>query len=114
MTGRAISIATAAGLLLLSGTSAQALESGFYAGISAGQSDSDLGIQLEEGDQGLLTDRTTVDSKDMSFNVFGGYQFGRWIAIETAFNHLGEITGGTYPGRTRNHPMFSRRTARPR
>jgi OmpA-OmpF porin, OOP family len=75
---------------LLCGASAHAADSGFYVGANIGQSDFDLevGVEAEPGAQLTYTD--DVDSKDTAFGVFGGYQFGRWFAVEGAFNHFGK------------------------
>jgi len=76
--------------LVLCGASAHAADSGFYAGANIGQSDFDLKAAIEADPGAQLTYTDDIDSKDTAFGVFGGYQFGRWFAVEGAFNHFGK------------------------
>jgi len=72
----------------------------FYVGASAGNSDMDQSVT-----EGLITSGT-VDGKDSGTKIFGGYRFGRNLAVELAYVDLGKagysgdflgtpVTGGT-------------------
>ena len=90
MTSR-IALAGAAGLLLGS-FSLQAAETGWYAGLSLGRADYDLDDVPAVNDPPSLVYRSSSDSKDFGFGVFGGYQWNRWLALEGSFNHFGTAT----------------------
>lgn len=61
----------------------------WYVGASAGKSDIDSGVT-----DGLITSGT-VDGKDSGTKVYGGYRFGRNLAVELAWVDLG---GAAYSG----------------
>jgi OOP family OmpA-OmpF porin len=72
----------------------------FYIGASAGKSDMDQSVT-----EGLITSGT-VDGKDSGMKLYGGYRFGRNLAVELAYVDLGKagysgdffgtpVTGGT-------------------
>jgi OmpA-OmpF porin, OOP family len=82
--------AAIASVLLITGGSAHALDSGFYVGASIGQSDYDLEVRVEAPPTGEQTFSADIDSKDIAYGLFGGYQFGRWFAIEGALNSFGK------------------------
>jgi OmpA-OmpF porin, OOP family len=74
---------------------AVAQENGFYLGAKAGQSKFRGGCEPTPG----IT-FTSCDDKETAWGVFAGYQFNRYIALETGWTDLGEITavgnvGGT-------------------
>ncbi|HJW47154.1 MAG TPA: outer membrane beta-barrel protein [Lysobacter sp.] len=68
--------------LLLSSTlgviafSANAQDKGFYAGAGIGQS------SVDEG---------SYDDEDTAFSVFGGYQFNKYLGLETGYVDFGKI-----------------------
>jgi OOP family OmpA-OmpF porin len=61
-------------------------DSGWYVGGGIGQSKIDI-------DTSDLNPGTTVDDKDTSFRVFGGYQINRHFAVELGYSQLGEVSG---------------------
>lgn len=76
--------------LLLSATlgaaafSANAQDTGFYAGAGVGQS---------------FVDEQAYDDEDTAFSVFGGYQFNRYFALEAGYADFGKVEaeGGVGP-----------------
>jgi len=65
--------------------SAPALAQGFYIGGSAGQSSMDIDIPSVP---------FTFSGEDVAFKVFGGYQFGKYVAIEAFYTDFGEPEDG--------------------
>jgi OOP family OmpA-OmpF porin len=61
-------------------------DSGWYVGGGIGQSKIDI-------DTTGLDPATTIDDKDTSFRVFGGYQINRHFAVELGYSQLGELSG---------------------
>lgn len=55
---------------------AQAQDTGFYAGVGAGQA---------------LVDERAYDDEDTAFSVFGGYQFHRNFALEVGYTDFGKL-----------------------
>lgn len=82
-------IALAGGLLLLGSFASQAAEVGWYAGLSLGQAEYDLYDGSLENGPSIIAYKASTDSKDFGFGVFGGYQWNRWLALETSLNHFG-------------------------
>ena len=81
---RAIKWAAVCGIAsLLAGTTAYAQTTGVYAGLSVGQSRTDFSDDF-------LDD--IFDGKDTAFKIFGGYRILDWLAVETGYYDLGEIT----------------------
>lgn len=65
----------------------------FYLGASAGSSDIDDAMAA-----GLITSGP-VDGKDSGTKIFGGYRFGRNLALELAYVDLGKLTySGDFSG----------------
>lgn len=65
----------------------------FYFGASAGASDIDDGMTA-----GLITSGA-VDGKDSGTKIFGGYRFGRNLALELAYVDLGKLSySGDFSG----------------
>lgn len=62
---------------------ALAQDTGFYAGVSFGQSSADIDCS------GL----TTCDDKDTAWKILGGYRFNRNLAVEFGYTDLGEGSG---------------------
>lgn len=69
------------------GNQAIAQDTGFYLGAKAGQSKFKGGCEPTPG----IT-FTSCDDKETAWGVFAGYQFNRYIAVETGWTDLGEIT----------------------
>src|SRR5690606_4046618 len=71
-------LTTTLAALLLGGASlaAQAQDTGFYAGVGAGQA---------------LVDERAYDDEDTAFPVFGGYQFHRNFAPEVGYTDFGSL-----------------------
>jgi len=67
---------TLAAVLLAGASVAQAQDSGFYAGVGAGQA---------------LVDERAYDDEDTAFSVFGGYQFHRNFALEAGYSDFGSL-----------------------
>jgi OOP family OmpA-OmpF porin len=67
---------TLAAVLLAGASVAQAQDSGFYAGVGAGQA---------------LVDERAYDDEDTAFSVFGGYQFHRNFALEAGYTDFGSL-----------------------
>jgi OOP family OmpA-OmpF porin len=73
-------------LALLSATSVRAeIRPGFYAGIGGGNS------HLKLGDEDL-----EVEANDIGYQVFGGYNFGRYFALEVAYFDSGVLTDDVF------------------
>lgn len=66
----------AAVLLGAAAFGAQAADTGFYAGVGAGQS---------------LVDEASYDDEDTAFSIFGGYQFNHWFGLEGGYADLGTL-----------------------
>jgi OOP family OmpA-OmpF porin len=71
-------LTTTLAALLLGGASlaAQAQDTGFYAGVGAGQA---------------LVDERAYDDEDTAFSAFGGYQFHRNFALEAGYTDFGKL-----------------------
>ena len=89
----------AAGLIVLSTLAGQAFaqqpQRGWYAGVSAGQSSADVdsnGLVVI----GATASTVSVEDTDTAFKVYGGYRFGRHLAVEAGYADLGSF------GATRN------------
>lgn len=65
---------------------AQAQDTGFYAGVTIGQS--------EAGDTctGISGTGVSCDDKDTAWRILGGYQFNRHFALEFGYTDLGEVS----------------------
>jgi OOP family OmpA-OmpF porin len=61
-------------------------DSAWYVGGGIGQSQVD--VDLSGAQPG-----TSVDDKDTSFRVFGGYQFNKYFGVELGYSELGESKG---------------------
>jgi len=74
---------------------AAATEAGFYVGALAGQSETDIDKSsadaLIRSEFGPVLSSST-DESDTAFGVFAGYQFLPWLAVEAAYQDLGEAT----------------------
>ncbi|HEV8334284.1 MAG TPA: porin family protein [Steroidobacteraceae bacterium] len=83
----ASAVAILAGLLgVMSATSVRAeIQPGFYVGIGGGNS------HLKLGDEDL-----EVEANDIGYKVFGGYNFGRYFAIEAAYFDGGVLTDDVF------------------
>jgi OOP family OmpA-OmpF porin len=75
---------------------AQSADNGWYVGIGAGSSgfSDDIPKQIASGyannDLYTLTDAHTTDDSDTVAQVFVGYKFMSWLAVEVGYQHLGE------------------------
>jgi opacity protein-like surface antigen len=99
---------------LLAGTSAMALESGFYLGAFGAQASIDLDKAKIDGEfrDPLATEFSSkLDDFDSAYGIVLGGQFGRWFAVEAQLIDLGEIhysvtqSGRLFPG----GPVFDSR-----
>jgi OOP family OmpA-OmpF porin len=86
----------AASLIVLSTLASQAFaqqpQRGWYAGISAGQSSADVdsnGLVVI----GATASTVSVEDTDTAFKVYGGYRFGRHLAVEAGYADLGSFSG---------------------
>lgn len=70
---------TLAALLLGGASFAHAQDTGFYAGVGAGQA---------------LVDERGYDDEDTAFSAFGGYQFHRNFALEAGYTDFGSLEPG--------------------
>lgn len=69
-------------IALLAATTVRAeIQPGFYAGVGGGNS------HLKLGDEDL-----EVEANDIGYQLFGGYNFGRYFAIEAAYFDGGVLT----------------------
>lgn len=79
-------------------TSAQAADTGFYVGGSAGRSEvndfngSDLDAELAT--LGLISSSSTDDT-DTGWKAFAGYRFMKYLAVEGAYTNFGEATANS-------------------
>ncbi len=83
-------------LAALTAPLALAAEPGWYAGFNVGESQADL--QEDEIVSDLLfgSGISTItsyedDTKDVGFKIYGGYQFNRYLAVESGYFDLGEF-----------------------
>lgn len=92
-------IVAVAGMGLLVATSADAADTGFYAGVDLGQYSHDLdangfGRQVEDalGELGLAVSGASTDSSEdgFTYGVLVGYQFLPYLAVEAAYVDLGD------------------------
>lgn len=65
-----------------------ASDGGFFLGIGAGQAMPDASI--DDFDDGSLID-AALDEDDGALRIFGGYRFGKRLALELAYLDLGEV-----------------------
>ena len=87
----AVSLIGALALALPAAANAQGFsftgpDSGWYVGGGIGQSQIDI-------DTSDAAPGTTVDDKDTSFRVFGGYQMNKHFGVELGYSQLGEVSG---------------------
>ncbi|MEQ1591200.1 MAG: outer membrane beta-barrel protein [Thiobacillaceae bacterium] len=83
--------------LMLAGSSvaAMAADSGWYAGVSLGQSKADVSASdlkstlVAAGYTGVVA---SVDNTDTGWKLFGGYQLNKNIGFEAAYVNLGSLT----------------------
>lgn len=83
--------------LLLAGSSvvAMAADSGWYAGVSLGQSKVDSDASQLKSDLealGATGVAASVDDSDTGWKLFGGYQVNKNFAVEAAYVNLGSFT----------------------
>jgi len=76
MRSKLLTATLAAALLGTTAFAAQAQDTGFYAGLGAGQS---------------RVDERAYDDHDTAFSLFGGYQFHRNFALEAGFTDFGDL-----------------------
>jgi OOP family OmpA-OmpF porin len=65
---------------------AVAQDTGFYAGLSLGQSTAD------DACTGVSGPGVSCDDKDTAWKILGGYQFNRHFAVELGYTDLGEVS----------------------
>lgn len=80
---------------------------GPYVGISGGQTQATIdnkNISAGLAGQGFATSGISNSDKDSGYKVFGGYQFGRYFAVEGGYFDLGKFgyTATTVPAGTMN------------
>jgi OOP family OmpA-OmpF porin len=89
-----LALLAAAGMAVSSASMAQGnpADTGFYAGVSFGQSDANIDC----------VGTTSCDNKDTAWKIFGGYQINRNFAVEFGYADLGEATASVpsffFPG----------------
>jgi OmpA-OmpF porin, OOP family len=69
----------------------------WYAGVTGGTTKSKLnadGLNTQFLDFGFTTSTTQTDGRDSASRFFGGYQFNRYLALETGYADLGEVRFG--------------------
>jgi OOP family OmpA-OmpF porin len=103
----------ASGLSLFTAGVARSQDSGPYVGMAVGLVDTPKNSILNLGDVHLTgNDR---DNHDVTFEVLGGYRFGRYFAIEGGYIDLGEssgkLTGGSATTAAQADVGFSMRGA---
>jgi OOP family OmpA-OmpF porin len=81
---------------------AGAIESGWYAGASIGQSGADVDDQRITRSllgSGFATTSMNEDERSAAGKIFGGYQFNRYVALEGGYFNLGKFgyTASTSP-----------------
>ncbi len=79
-----------------------AAETGFYLGIGAGQSETDVDEDRIAADllgQGFATTSIDDNERDKGFKLFAGYQFNKYVALESGYYDLGDFgfTSSTAP-----------------
>ncbi len=84
-----------AALALLASPYALANDSGWYIGAGVGESratidDERIASELLSG--GLITSSIKDDDSDTGYKIFGGYQFGRHVALEAGYFDLGKFS----------------------
>ena len=80
---------------LATGTAAATDDNGWYAGINGGVTKSTIDeerITDSLFSNGFTTTGFEIDEKDRGYKLFGGYQFGRYLAIEGGYFDLGTHT----------------------
>ena len=73
----------------------QAQDTGWYAGASVGQTQTDLrSAQLVSAlrGPGYSTTALSLDDKDSGWKILGGYSFNEWLALEGSYADLGEFS----------------------
>src|SRR3954469_13887335 len=76
---------------LASQAHAQQPQRGWYAGASAGQSRADVdsnGLVVI----GATASNVSVEDTDTAYKVYGGYRFGRHLAVEAGYADLGSFS----------------------
>ena len=86
---------------------------GPYVGISGGQTQATIdnkNISAGLAGQGFSTSGISNSDKDSGYKVFGGYQFGRYFAVEGGYFDLGKFgyTATTIPAGTMNGAIKQR------
>lgn len=90
------------GVALILSPIAGAIESGWYAGASIGQSRADIDDQRISRSllgSGFATSSMSEDERSAAGKIFGGYQFNRYLALEGGYFNLGKFgyTASTSP-----------------
>ena len=73
---------------------ALAVDTGWYLGGNVGRSETDVDEERIADDllnQGFATTFMDDNERDTGFKVFGGYQFGRFFALESGYYDLGDF-----------------------
>lgn len=102
-------------LLLAAGAATPALaqDTGWYAGASIGQTETDFrSAQIVSALNGLAfsTNSLSLDNEDNGWKVLGGYSFNKWLALEGSYADLGEfsaLAGLTPAGQQRSEASMS-------
>lgn len=94
---RALCLLSLAGLSTFSAITAHAQAQGhYYGGLGMGQAQSKIDVDrinanLLSATPSLTTTSLTSDESDMSYKVFGGYQFSPYWAVEAGYFNLGKF-----------------------
>jgi len=99
-------------LVLASGSiAAVAADSGWYAGVSLGQTNADVSASglnsalVSVGATGVVI---SVDNTDTGWKLFGGYQINKNIGFEAAYVNLGSVTANATYATLAGSPLRSK------
>src|ERR1700722_2496611 len=87
----------AAGLAVLALTMSPSVfadEAGWYTGFNAGLSRAKINdTRIADGllDDGFTTTSTSNDDRHFGFKAYGGYEFNRYLALESGYFDLGKF-----------------------
>lgn len=91
---KTVAIGTVMALSALASPVMSAKDPGWYVGGSYGRSDASFNewsIRNNLRESGFSTTRFSDDSDDRGYKIFGGYQFNRFLAVESGYYDLGSF-----------------------
>lgn len=90
---QSILVLAGAAAILLAAPSAPAADSGWYAGVGAGQTKAQGGASAIDPDLAAEGGTvTSLDDKDTGWKIYGGYQFNPNFAVEGMYVNLGKFS----------------------